>query len=194
MKRTAHTVDGTLIDAAARAILFRGFPGCTLRHIAEQADLPLERVRTQFSRKNCLITAIVDHAAGLFTTPLDAAVTASADRERLMALLEKQLAAVDANRDVFLVAITRHFRPDEYPIVPPLPGRISRLQLYFTKLEEWIAKHLAPTKSSDAAVRAHLVGGAVLGMLMHWAARGGRRRATGYASSIAAIIETSRCG
>lgn len=193
MKRkrgTAHTTGDPLIDAAARAILIRGFPSCTLRHVAEQANLPLDHVRTRFPRKNCLVTTIVDHAVGLFTTPLDAAVTARADRERLMALLDEQLAIVDANRDVFMVAITRQFRPDEYPIVPPLPGGISRLQLYFTKLAQWIATHLAPTRTSDTAVRAHILGGAIVGLLMCWAARGGRRRAVGYASSIADVFET----
>lgn len=187
--RAAHAAGDSLVDAAARAILLRGFPSCTLRHVADQAELPLAHVRAHFSRKSCLITAVVDRAAALFTTPLDGAVTAHTDRARLTALLEEQLAAVDANRDVFMVAITRLFRPDEYPIVAPLGGGMSRLQLYFAKLEEWIDTHLSPTKTADAAVRAHVVGGATVGLLMHWAACGGRRRAGGYACSIAAVIE-----
>lgn len=163
-----------------------------MRLVAEQANLPLERVRAEFPRKDCLVKAIVDRAAGLFTTPLDAPVTADTDRERLTELLTKQLAAVDANREVFLVAVTRHFRPDEYPIVPPLSGSISRLQLYFTKLEAWVTTHLAATETSDAALRAHVIGGAVVGLLMHWATRGGRCRASGYTSSVARMITTRR--
>ncbi len=189
MKRTEKRTPTTRsVDAAARAILLRGFPSCTMRLVAEQANLPLARVRAEFPRKDGLVKAIVDRAAGLFTTPLDAPVTADADRERLRELLTKQLAAVDANRDVFLVAITRHFRPDEYPIVPPLSGSISRLQLYFTKLEDWIRKHLAATDAHDPALRAHLVGGAVVGLLVHWAGYGGRRHASGYTSAVVRTI------
>jgi AcrR family transcriptional regulator len=177
-----------LIDAAARAILIRGFPSMTMHHVAELAGVHVDELRMQCRRKESLFTAIVDRAAALLTTPLDEAVTLpGSDRERLDVLFQRKLGAVDANRNVFLVAIKRHLRPDEFPIVPALSGGVSRLQLYLSKLEEWFAAHVSSPTDTDPTLRAHLVGGAVVGFLAHWAASGGRHRAVDHFRAFSAI-------
>ncbi len=106
-----------VIDVAARTLLARGFSDLTLRHVADDAGLSLEELHAVFHRRECLVHAIVDRAAALFTLPLDAAVTAPGNHERLEDLLVRQLGTVDANRDVFLVAILRLLRPADYPVL-----------------------------------------------------------------------------
>ena len=83
MRRRKLPADDLMIRAAARAILLRGFPGCTTRLVADQAGVSLEQVRRQFPRRECLVTAVVGRAAGLFNMPLASPANADTDRKRL---------------------------------------------------------------------------------------------------------------
>lgn len=141
----SRAIGEAVIDVAARTLLARGFSDLTLRHVADDAGLSLEDLHAVFHRKECLVHAIVDCAAALFTLPLDAAVTAHGNHERLEDLLVTQLGTVDANRDVYLVAILRLLRPADYPVlVPPLSSGLSRLEHYFVRFEDWLATHVTP--------------------------------------------------
>ncbi len=178
-----------VIDVAARTLLARGFSDLTLRHVADDAGLSLDELHAVFDRKECLVHAIVDRAAALFTCPLDAAVTAPGNPERLEELLVRQLGTVDANRDVFLVAILRLLRPADYPVlVPPLSSGLSRLEHYFVRFEDWLATHVTPSSEGKPALPGHVGGGAVVGLLTHWASRGGLDCAAAHAGSLAAML------
>lgn len=183
--RPARALGEELVDAAASAILLRGFPSVTLRHVAEIAGVDVADVRATFPQKKCLVTAVVDRAAALFTIPFDAPVAGTSARERLEELLLAQLGAIDSKRSVFLVTVGRHLRPDEYPIVPPLTGGLSRVGLYFARLEEWLA---ANAEVGADAVRARIVGGAVMGSVFHWVERGGHRHARDLAPRLSKML------
>lgn len=79
--------------------------------VAEQANLPLERVRAECPRTDGLVKAIVDRAAGLFTTPLDAPVTANTDRERLTELLTRHALSACGRADAAARLLSAGDRP-----------------------------------------------------------------------------------
>lgn len=185
----SHATSEAVIDVAARTLLAHGFSDLTLRHVADDAGLSLDELHAVFDRKEALVHAIVDRAAALFTLPLDAAVTAPGNPERLEELLVRQLGAVDANRDVFLVAILRVLRPADYPVVvPPLSSGLSRLEHYLVRFEDWLATHITPSSEGEPALQGHVGGGAVVALLTHWASRGGLDRAAEHAGSLAAML------
>lgn len=176
-----------LIDVAARVIVARGFAAITLRDVADAAGIQNEVVESVFHRKESLVTAIVDRAAALFTTPLDEGVAVDGDRERLETLLVRQLTLVDENRDLFLVAILRLLRPTEYPVVVPrLEFGLTRLEHYFFRFDEWLSTNVRQTE--PRIVNGHVAGGAIVGMLARWAANGGNERAERWARPLASML------
>lgn len=158
-----------------------------LRDVADAAGVRDELVEGAFHRKESLVTAIVDRAAALFTYPLDEGMSLDGDRERLEALLVRQLALVDDNRELFLVAILRLLRPTAYPAtVPPLESGVSRLEHYLVRFDEWLSTNVRQTE--PRIVSGHIAGGAIVGTLAQWAANGGGERVERWARPLASML------
>lgn len=186
MGRATHASEAVL-DIAARLIVDRGLAAITLGHVAEEAGVGEDVMEAAFHRKECLLTAIVDRAAALFTCPLDERPASGGDHERIEALLIRQLAAVDENRALFLVAILKLLRPTEYPgALPPLASGLSRLEHYLVRFDEWLRINVRDTASP--IVSGHVGGGAMVGVLSRWAADGGVDRAERWSRPLASML------
>lgn len=161
----------------------------TFDDVAERAGVRVEDVGAIFHRKDCLLTAIVDRAAALFTLPLDEAPNVDGDHDRLEALLTRQLHLVDENREVFLVAILRLLRPSEHPgTLPPLATGLSRLEHYFSRFDDWLEVSVSARRSGSPMLTGHVAGGAVVGMLTRWASNGGVERAADWSRPLASML------
>lgn len=159
----------------------------TLSDVADAAGVRDEIVESAFQRKESLVTAIVDRAAALFTCPLDEKMAVDDDRERLEVLLVRQLALVDENRDLFLLAILRLLRPTEYPVaVPPLASGLSRLEHYLVRFDEWLSTNVR--QREPRIVSGHVAGGAIVGILVRWAANGGGEHAERWARPLTSML------
>lgn len=178
-----------LIDAAARVIATRGFTAITLRDVAHAAGVGDDDVEAAFSRKDGLVTAIVDRAAALFTFPFDERPTVSGNRERLEALLMRQLGIVDENRDLFVAAILMLLRPaDHRVIIPPLDSGLSRLEHYLVRFDEWLEASVTSRSKDRSTLTGCAAGGAVVGILTRWARHGGVERAKDWSRPLASML------